>query len=184
MNRHQGNCRINDVHHKMLKIHGGYYCRCCKAQYGTKNSLKNHIFMTHSKPEVKAKYQKSIEQLMGGFMLEKLRRPLLKKLVASELIQFVLMLICSDSTINNIKIEYGLPINLDTDPVNQARRIKLYYKLKQMLLRIVPEAAKVPKTARIGRTRLFRIRRLFLQKWHLMKRLSDEQILREVLQQY
>ena len=109
---------------------------------------------------------------------------MITKLLQGNLIQFVKMLVVPTASTNDIRIRYDLPIFGDTDQVNQERRIKLYLKLRELLLRMIPEVVMPKKLFCINNGSALRKLPVFNLEWDLTKRLSQERILGELLECY
>ena len=93
LKRHLVRCRGSERHYTKLIVSGEYKCMICSNKYNNKDHLKSHIFITHSDIQVKSKYNRSIEKLLGAYCLERCRAPIMKKLVDGNFHKFLLILI-------------------------------------------------------------------------------------------
>jgi hypothetical protein len=77
LTKHEGRCHREDSSWVKVKNNDVFSCTICKKSHDTMDAFKTHLFFTHSDIEVKAKYNRPLEKMIGKHMLKRLREPIL-----------------------------------------------------------------------------------------------------------
>ena len=76
MNKHIDKCRKNDSSYVVVKVDDQYRCDICDQLFRSMFLFKRHVFVRHSDLEVRVKYKRSLENLIGDYHLSRFREPL------------------------------------------------------------------------------------------------------------
>ena len=79
-NAHLVRCRNVCAAWVKAKVDDGSPCNVCDQVLGTKEEFKKHIFLNHDDMDVKAKYQRDIQSLIGHYRMQRLRAPIIRKI--------------------------------------------------------------------------------------------------------
>lgn len=181
-NRHAGRCRDETTGHLNLKRDGLYTCRICGIQFTDNHDFKQHSFYSHQEREVKIKYQVPLEKLIGLKYLFRLRQRLLRIVQRGELASFMTKCMCKYTNLMRFPINYEHTIAEDPDPVNRQRRINLYYKKRDLLLKMaVKETTKDETTSTVGNLGQTRVGSELTMRWNLMINEEEEEIVDRIL---
>ena len=136
LNRHLG-----DAHREKLKCpkslaNGEYACRICLLPHKTLFMLKKHVYWNHSEFDVKAKYLLSVEDYIGECYLDRFRDQVFRLLTKGKLQDHLEALLTRDKEFKIQDLDYGVPISIDTDPVNAEKRRHLYLLWRDVLMKL------------------------------------------------
>ena len=76
-----------------------------------------------------------MESFIGKNVLDRLQTNILKMIKNGQLDPMIVKLLSRSEPFDDANIKYDLPIPLDDDPVNKQKRINLYERYRQLLLR-------------------------------------------------
>ena len=110
LNAHQKICSRDKKKHIKFKYDGCYTCLICGDESNNIEKFKLHLFTTHTDIEAQAKYEKSIESLIGDSFMKKLREPVFKKITEGSLDKYIIKLLgkCEKTTVLPTKSHYRL----------------------------------------------------------------------------
>ena len=80
LNRHLKKCRPDASQWLRLKLKDHYPCNLCHQQFTTSRDFKKHIFLRHTDVDVRAKYNRSLDDVVGKAQLKEFRKPLMNTL--------------------------------------------------------------------------------------------------------
>jgi hypothetical protein len=78
--RHSSKCRKPNTNRVLVKQDGEYTCSICNKSMKTRNIFNRHIFEMHTDIDVRVKYNKTVETLIGKKEMERLRAPTVTKI--------------------------------------------------------------------------------------------------------
>ncbi len=97
--------------------------------------LKLHFFYQHSEAQVQAHYNRTIEELIGASNLGKLMEGLRTTIKKGDFDKLVKERLSLREPFDDSDLRYAFPIGADPDPINKQKRINMYEKRRQLLLR-------------------------------------------------
>ena len=125
--------------YKQLKTNDGYVCKICNTRHNTMHWLKQHLFLEHNDIEGVKYYDRIIQKIVGTSLMQRFRTQLITKFVSGQLEQHFkdsLSIIDVESHRCNRSI---YTILMDPNETSKQRRIALYNKKRELLLKLIPD---------------------------------------------
>ena len=110
----------------MLNLNGEYPCILCTKKFNSILGFKKHLFLQHCMSDIKKRYNRSLEQLIGQKYLKQFRAPIMTTIKRDKFVSFSETLLSKSMPFNSVGINRQLPIRHDTDPVSQRKRKSEY----------------------------------------------------------
>jgi hypothetical protein len=88
LTRHLARCRTDDGNRVIVKGRDNYPCDICHQKFDAIKDFKRHIFHRHSDIESRAKYNRSIEKLVGAYMMKRLRDPVMNRIREGKFLRY------------------------------------------------------------------------------------------------
>jgi hypothetical protein len=126
LNRHKRDCRPDAAQYLRLKLKDHYPCRLCHQQFNKIREFKKHLFLRHTDVDVKAKYNRSLEDMIGKQLLNEYRTPLMNTIRMGKFQDFTLRLLNKRLPFTTEGIDRQLAIRQDQNPVSMQKRKGIY----------------------------------------------------------
>ena len=113
-----------------------YSCNICFREHSTSYDFKRHLFLKHSDLEVRAKYNRTMEEMVGPYALKRIREPLMTMIKNDKFMPLVTTLLSSRAPFDMTKLSRIFPIDSDLCSVNKQNRKNFFLQCRDLLLKL------------------------------------------------
>jgi hypothetical protein len=136
LKRHAKNCRQPDCNYIRVGKSGEYPCSVCHQVLSSRKLFNEHIFNTHSDPDVQAKYRKSVEDLLGAWTMNRLRTMVFTAIYSGKWDCLIGRLLNPEKPVDLNKIKRDCAFDAEEDDSNRLLREKVYDKQREILFKL------------------------------------------------
>ena len=108
----------------------------CKAQLDSLAAYKEHLWEDHSNLQAQSKHGQPVEQLIGKMYLARFRKKLFKMIRSGRFEQVIEDISEKMTGVEHANVAKDGYIELDDDPVRRQKRLNLYLKKREMLVKL------------------------------------------------
>lgn len=150
---HEKKCRSEGSNRVLVCSRNGWTCSICQTSGDKLSSFKEHIFFQHAESEVLEFYQRSRAELIGQFVLRRLRT---KQLTGIRLGQFWRLVLCyaeRHSSYSFSALDLSRPLSDEEDEAVRELRYKLCRLKNELLEKLadaLPSQPAIPSSALPG----------------------------------
>jgi hypothetical protein len=116
----------------------------CEKHFPFIHPFKKHVFESHDNVQARAKYNRTIEDLVGLSYLKKLRPNVFQQIFKGKFENYIAEMLDPDNPAKFLGLDSVIPLDAHWDDESAEPRKQFYCKQRQMLLRIAETREEEP----------------------------------------
>ena len=145
LNNHELRAHRDEASRAVVRLEDKYPCAICNQVFSTLKTFKKHMYLSHSHIDIRAKYNRSLEGLVGNQMLWLFRKPIFSRIRKGHFEEMAICLLNQRIPFNTEGIDRTMALKHDMDPLSQQKRKSLYIQKRDILYKLAEDNDEVKR---------------------------------------
>ena len=145
LNMHKRRAHRDGANRTFVKLDDKFPCAICNQVFSTLKFFKKHIYLSHHAVDIRAKYNRSLEGIVGNHMLWLFRKPIFSRIRKGHFEEMAICLLNQRIPFNTEGIDRTMALKHDMDPFSQQKRKSLYTQKRDILLKLAEDKDEVKR---------------------------------------